>query len=410
VRDLEKARPACPHAPLCVGCPLLGVPYAEQLRRKESALREALTAFPALRGITPETIVPSPRTVGYRNQAKLVFRHRRSPGGREVLLGVYRPGTHSVLPAERCAVHDPQLRPVLVALRREVEALAIPIFDERSRSGVLRYALARSSLSEKTVHLTLVTAEREVPRLPALVARLRASCPRLGAVSVCVNPTAGNRILSSDMRRVFGPTNLRDRVGPLELESRADAFVQANVAVAAQIYATALRWLAPAPDESALDLYCGVGALTIALGAKLRRVVGIESSETAVACALANARRAGLANVRFVAGRAEDAHAILAREGVTQVDLLIANPPRAGLSPDVRQAIAELAPGRVAYVSCDPRTLARDLDWLSRRGYPTLRLRPFDMLPQTPHLEMLALLGRGDAINDSGGSDPRQSR
>ncbi|HYC23989.1 MAG TPA: 23S rRNA (uracil(1939)-C(5))-methyltransferase RlmD [Candidatus Bathyarchaeia archaeon] len=388
----QEDRAPCPHFPLCVGCPLIRMPYADQLARKQAELRASIDAYPRLRALELDPPCASPRPLGYRNHAKLVFRSRTRGGRREVVLGVYRPGTHSVLPADGCIIHTPEIRPILRSLRREVEALGIPIFDERVRRGVLRYALARSSSAAREVHLTLVVARREVPQLDVLSARLRRAHPALGALFVCVNPTTGNRLLSDDVRRVFGRPALVERFGGHELESGPTAFLQANVGVASRIYASVVRWLDPAPGESVLDLYCGVGGVALAVAERARRVVGIEASEAAIACAHANRRRAGRTNVRFLAGRAEDAIGLARQAGIERVDLAVVNPPRAGLGLEVREALVRLAPRRLAYVSCNPQTLARDLDWLAGRGHATRRLRAFDMLPQTPHVEALALV------------------
>lgn len=393
----------CAHFPDCVGCPWVGTAYGEQLRRKETLLREALAGRPALAGVRPEKISGSPLPFGYRNQAKLVFRRRRVPGGSEVLLGVYRPGTHSVMPAHLCAVHDPGLRALLAALREQVEELAIPIFDERARTGALRYALARRSRASGRVHLTLVSAAAEVPRLDRLLAGLGRAVPDLEAAFLCVNPTPGNEILSSDIRRLFGPGALVDRFGRLTLESRPDAFVQANLDVATKIYAAAEEWLDPAPTDALLDVFGGIGGIGLAVAPRVRRVLGIEASAASVACANGNARRAHLGHVTYVAGTAERMGEIARADNLSSSSdgdgaLIVAvNPPRRGLAERERAELAALAPRAVLYLSCNPTTLARDLADLVGRGFAVARVRPFDMMPQTPHVEVLALVeaGRG---------------
>lgn len=390
----------CAHFPLCIGCPLVGTPYPAQLDRKGERLRAALAVHPELRDVRIDPPAGSPSAFGYRNQAKLVFRSRlvRATGRREVLLGVYRPGTHSVLPADACIVHHRLLQPVLRGLRAEVERLGVPIFDERSRQGALRYALARASTARGEVHLTLVSAVADPPQLDELVRRLRRAHRELTAVFLCVNPTPGNAILSDDVRLLFGRPALVERFGELELESRPDAFLQANSAVAARIYATARRWLAPAADDVALDLYCGVGALALHVAPDVAHVVGIESQASAVACAAANARRAGAANAHFVVAPAEDAPRVLRELAVGAVTIATVNPPRKGLSVAVLATLADCAPRRILYVSCDPGTLARDLAALAGRGYRTTRVRAFDMMPQTPHVEAVALLVRDPGL------------
>jgi 23S rRNA (uracil1939-C5)-methyltransferase len=395
---------SCPHFPACVGCPYAGVPYPEQLRRKERALADALAGEPALAGHAAEPIFGSPRALGYRNQAKLVFRARRRRGSPrpEVVLGVYRPGTHSVVPAERCPVHVPALRPILAGLRSLDEELEIPIFDERTREGSLRYALARWSGLTRQVQLTIVSAAPRPPRLERLVASLRRAHRELGAAFLCVNPTPGNTILSPDVRRLFGPPALAERYGSVVLEARPDAFLQANTAVAASLYATAVKWLAPRREDTALDLYCGTGALALHLAARAGRVVGIESAPAAVASARANAARLRVPHAVFAAGDAAEVESIARQAGCTTPSLVAVNPPRRGLAAAVVDALARLAPRRIAYVSCDPRTLARDLALFAARGYRTERLRAFDMLPQTPHVEALALLTSGSPGRPSG--------
>ena len=396
LRKPEGRAVPCVHFPYCVGCPLVGEAYPAQLEAKGDRLRVALAAHPELADVRLDPPAGSPAAFGYRNQAKLVFRSRvvRPSGQREVLLGVYKPGTHSVLPADACIVHHRLLQPVLRGLRSEVERLGIPIFDERTRAGALRYALARASTARGEVHLTLVSAIPDPPQLDELVRRLRRAHRSLSAVFLCVNPTPGNAILADDVRLLFGRRALVERFGDLELESRPDAFLQANTAVAARIYATARRWLEPAADDVALDLYCGVGALALHVAADVARVVGIESQRSAVACAVANARRAGAANAQFLTAPAEDAPRVLADLGIDTVTLASVNPPRKGMSAAVLTSLADCAPRRILYVSCDPVTLARDLALLANRGYRTTRVRAFDMMPQTPHVEAVALLVR----------------
>jgi 23S rRNA (uracil1939-C5)-methyltransferase len=404
-RGRTPARPAqgravpCAHFPQCVGCPLVGDPYPAQLVAKGERLRAAIARHPELADARIDEPAGSPAAFGYRNQAKLVFRGRFVPGvGRQILLGVYRPGTHSVVPAEACIVHHRLLQPLLRDLRAEVERLAMPIFDERDRSGALRYALVRASTARGEVHLTLVSAIADPPGLDELLRRLRRGHRELTATFLCVNPTPGNTILSPDIRLLHGRPVLVERFGDLELESRPDAFLQANSAVAARIYATALRLLAPAPGDVALDLYCGVGALALHVAPHVARVIGIEAQESAVACAIANARRAGARAAEFVAAPAEDARRVLAERGVGAVSLVMVNPPRKGLSAAVLATVADIAPRRILYVSCDPTTLARDLAALAAHGYRTRRVRAFDMLPQTPHVEAVALLERDRGV------------
>lgn len=302
------------------------------------------------------------------------------------------------MPAESCSVHDRILQPFLQDLRARVEEIGVPIFDERRRAGDLRYALARSSRLSGKIHLTLVSARARPPWLTALLRGLRRNHPSLESAFLCTNPTPGNALLTQDIRTLFGPPALLERLGGHLLESQPDAFLQANPEVATNIYRAAARALEAPEGAKILDLYCGVGAVGISVARPGDRILGIESSPSAVACARRNARRARLRTARFVAASAEGVRKLAAQHGLHQPDVVLVNPPRKGLGVAVTKHIAELRPEQVLYISCDPTTLARDLSVFASRGYRLERVQAFDMLPQTPHVEALAVLSRRDDI------------
>lgn len=393
----------CKHFPSCVGCPWVDRPYGQQLAEKQERLRLALTAESGLGRFRLADPSGSPHRFGYRNHAKLVFRSRRVSQGHETLLGVYRPGTHSVMPADGCSVHDRLLQPFLEDLRTLVEEQGIPIFDERRRAGDLRYALARSSRLRGAIHLTLVAAHARPRWLGGLVRALRRRHDALESAFLCTNPTPGNVLLTGDIRPLFGPPSLLERLGGKVLESRPDAFLQANPEVATNLYRAAARALQAPERAKILDLYCGVGAVGISLARPGDRILGVEASASAVGCARRNAKRARLRGARFVAASADATRRVAAENGFSDPDVVVVNPPRKGLGLSVVKQITELRPAQVLYVSCDPNTLARDLGAFVARGYKLERAQAFDMLPQTPHVEALAVLSRRD-----GGVSPRR--
>jgi 23S rRNA (uracil1939-C5)-methyltransferase len=384
-------RPVCPHEPDCVGCPLIGTAYGEQLRRKHGRLTDALAASPRLRGIEVPEVIGSARLFGYRNQAKLVARQAR----RGLLLGVYRPGSHQVVDISACPVHQPPINPVLAAVREAVERAAAPTYDERSGDGWLRYVLVRSSAWKRTAQLILVVRDRTWPGEAMLLQRLR----RLRGVSSVVlnlNAAPGNAILGEHFVSVTREGALLERVGGLTLKSSAGAFLQANVAAARRVYERVLSWADPQPDEAAVDLYAGVGAISFYLAGSARAVVGVEESLIAVRDAKQNTRLNGYHNVRFLAAPAARGLTEAAAQ-LGPVALVTLNPPRKGADDATRRAIAAVAPARVVYVSCEPTSLARDLDWFAEHGYGVAAVQPYDLLPQTEHVETVALLRRSGA-------------
>lgn len=366
--------------------------YGEQLARKEAVLRAALARYASLAHLEVPSVVGSPRAFGYRNQAKLVARRGRDG----VRLGMYRPGTHQVVDIPNCPIHDAMINRVLGAVRTELERFAVPIFDERRGQGWLRYVVVRVSAANKAAHVILV-----VTGIPGAGGEGFAGWRALGrairqirgvaGVVLNVNEGPGNVILGPTFVP-FGPERpLVERVGPLRLRSQAGSFLQANIPAARRVYQRVLALADPRPEETVVDLYAGVGAISLYLAARAGFVCGIEESPTAVVDAKMNVRLNGFHNVRFFQGTTANVLPAL-RPRLERVDVVTLNPPRKGADEATRTAICSAAPSRVAYVSCDPSTLARDLDWFAARGYDTQAVQPFDLFPQTEHVESVALL------------------
>jgi 23S rRNA (uracil1939-C5)-methyltransferase len=384
----QMAAPPCPHYPDCVGCALIGRPYGEQLRCKRQRLVEALASYPTLAALAVPELVKSPRAFGYRNQAKLVARRAR----RGLLLGIYRPGTHRVVDIRECPVHHPLIAAALAAFAAAVERCGISVYDEREHSGTLRFVVVRVSHWSKQAQIILVTRDSHLPQARELVRALRRV---RGVVSVVqnLNPAAGNVILGPKFLPLTRETALVERIGPLTLKTHPGAFLQANIQVARKLYERAVEWASPTAEDRCVDLYAGVGALTFYLATRARSALGVEASPIAAADAKLNVRLNGFHNVRFERG---EVAAVLPQVAQTlpRVDLITMNPPRKGADEATREAIVAAGPRRIVYISCEPSTLARDLDWFLRHGYATTRLQPFDMLPQTEHVECLAALER----------------
>jgi 23S rRNA (uracil1939-C5)-methyltransferase len=378
----------CPHYPDCVGCALIGQPYGVQLEHKRAAVRSTLGRYPSLAGVDVPELIGSPKAFGYRNQAKLVVRRT----GRGLLFGIYRPGSHQVVDIRRCPVHHLLIERILQRAAEEIERRQIPIYDERTHTGLLRYVVVRVSTWTKRAQLILVTHEQTLPNAHALARALR-RMRGLTSVVQNVNTDPGNVILGQTFIPLEGSPELTERVGFLKLKSRAGTFLQANIPIARKVYARVLEWAALAPDDTAIDLYCGVGAITFHLATAARLAVGIEASPLAVLDAKANTRLNGFQNVRFHAGETGVALPAVA-DRLGHVDVITLNPPRKGADQATRLAILACAPRRIVYVACDPATLARDLDWFAANGYETTALQPYDMLPQTEHVECVARLER----------------
>jgi 23S rRNA (uracil1939-C5)-methyltransferase len=367
---------------------LIGSPYGDQLRWKQQAINDALAGALGAGTVEVLPIIGSQSPFGYRNQAKLVLRQTR--GG--VIAGLYAPGTHDVIDVRQCPVHHPVINRVVVTVTTLLTDFGMPIYDERSGKGMLRYVVVRYSSWLRQAQVILVSS-RQPPGLAQLVRRLRRVTKGLKSVVLNINRSSGNVIFGSRWMSLGGPEGIVERFGPVKLHVRAGSFLQANRWVATRLYRLADRWLSGRGDETVVDLYAGAGGIALTLAPSVARVFAVEESDTATGDARSNARRNGISNLRAISGAVENVLSQL-RGQLGTVDAVTLNPPRTGVPERVVREIVALRPRAVLYLSCDVETLARDLARLSALGYRTVRAQPADMLPQTRHIECLALAER----------------
>jgi 23S rRNA (uracil1939-C5)-methyltransferase len=388
----ERRPPACPAFGACGGCVLQHLAYDAQLDWKRRRVAQAFAGHAALGGITIDACLASPRQLGYRNKSKLVA--ARAADGARLVLGAYAPRSHEVVDLAGCRIAEPPLDETAAALRAILDQGEVRPYDERTLTGNLRHVVLRSNHAGQV--LAVWIAARPILDAAALARRFRAARPEVLGVVEHENHTRGNVLFSGagDNERILdGAGAIEDR---LEIEGRVvrfqlspGAFFQANRAVAALAYAAIARGLEVRPADRIVDAYSGIGGIALALAPSAGEVIGIESHPGAVSDATASAALNGIGNTRFVAG---DAAALLT--GIDQADVVVLNPPRKGCAPSVLTQVVRLAPRALAYLSCDPDTLARDLAALAAHGYRCDAVTPFDMLPHTPHVEALAIVSR----------------
>jgi 23S rRNA (uracil1939-C5)-methyltransferase len=399
----DRRPPACRAFGACGGCVLQHLAYAAQLDWKRSRIARALAARADLlggglprsdlphSGLVVSACVASPRPLGYRNKSKLVA--GRIAG--RLVLGAYAPRSHDVVDLAGCRIAEPPLDETATALREIFDAAGVEPYDERTATGDLRYVVLRANAHGQVLAVWVVA--RPLQGGDALARAFCAARPEVLGVVEHQNRASGNAIFAvanaGDERILAGTDLFEDRIDiggrALRLRLSPSAFLQANREVAALAYAAIAQGLAARPGERVVDAYSGIGAIALSLARDAGEVIGIESHAGAVADATASAALNGIANARFIAGDAAEALATIDR-----ADVVVVNPPRKGCATAVLTEVARLAPRAIAYLSCDPETLARDLGWFAARGYPARTITPFDMLPHTPHVEALALLAR----------------
>jgi len=385
--EREEYRARCPHYPACHGCPFIRFPYRQQLEKKREIVVNALAAYPILSPLPVPLPVPSPSQFGYRTRVKLAV--RRVAG--QVRIGLYIPDSHQVEDISACPVHPEPVNRIVQFLKQAIERLDIAPYDEEHDTGQLRYIDIRYSSWQHQAMLTLVTRHMHFPQVRDLTRELERRFPFLSGIIQNIHDKPGNVIWGERFSPLRGRDTLLERIGPFRICIPVNAFSQSNPPVARRLYETALDWAGLNGEEIAVDLYCGIGPMSLYLASRAKLVVGIDDNISAINVAKENARRNGYHNCRFFAGDAAEK----LRETATnlaRIDVIVANPPRKGLSPEAFAVLEAVSVPRIIYVSCDPLTLARDLDRLSQIGYTVLRVQPFDMFPQTDQVETVALL------------------
>ena len=392
----------CPHSASCAGCPYLELAYDEQLRRKGERVREAMARHAELAAVTTEPCIAAEPRVGYRSRAKLMV----APGPRIGLYGRHQ--RHVVVDVPHCIVLSPVLREVADVLRQllaESSAPALKPFDPETNEGALVAVDLREVWNDEGSAGVLVTlvldAESVPPRavLEEAAEAIRAASHRVLGVAANFRPRLSPQVLGPETHVLSGVSHAPDKLGSVFHLASYGSFVQAHRGQATRIRELLVRELSGEEvrdlrGKRILELYGGSGAIGLALAAHGAEVVMVESFSPAAESARRAAAQQNLASFRALSADAAQAAAQLAAQG-ERFDAVIVNPPRRGLAPEVRIALARLAPQVLAYISCDPDTLGRDLGHFARLGYTTSRIQPFDMIPMTEEVESVTVLRPG---------------
>lgn len=374
-----RVSPQCPHFGICGSCQWQMLDYGYQLERKAAIARDL---FLRLAKLDPGeiSILPSPAQWGYRNKAQ--YPVQPAPGGLRV--GYYQPKSHRIVEIETCPLLKSRINDTFAGLSPILAGLGIKGYDEGQGGGQLRHLIIRYSWLQDSVSLTLVTSQGQ--DLTETARLIRRDLPRVSSLWQNVNPSRGNTIVGSVWRHLGGEEYLQEEIGGLRYLLSPGSFLQTNLMIAESFYRQIMECLDLGPGETAVDLYSGVGSIALQLAGRCRQMTGIEEFPPAVEDARANARLNDITNCRFLCGSTEQKIAALHR-----ADAVVLDPPRQGAAPGVIKALAGLKPSRIAYLSCNPSTLARDAARLVDQGYELKKLYLGDMFPHTYHIELLAL-------------------
>ena len=396
-RAPERVLPFCPLADKCGGCQLQHASYPLQLHLKKQIIEDAfsrIARIEASEGIS--FVTPSPLLAGYRNKVSLPV--SASLGGRGMDIGYYRKGSHRIVNVEKCPVAWDELNALLREVRSGLPRTGLAPYDEKKRQGDLRHVVLRGGQESGEVMAVLVVRrfpEPEVTRgLVSLARRIRKRHPLFSGLVLNLNSGEGNAIFGETSRALSGRIHFTERYGALSFKFEATSFSQINTLQAVNLYTAASEEACPNGDEKVLELYSGVGTLTCFLASRSQQVIAMEEWSPSVKCLRENLAMNGFPNTEVREGAAEASKF----SGCEGIDSAVVDPPRSGCHPAVLESLVNLEPKRIVYVSCNPSTLARDAAILcENRQYRLRKVIPFDLFPQTSHVEALAVFERGNS-------------
>ena len=388
----HRIAPDCPYAKLCGGCALRHMDYAEELRFKRGKVFDALTRLGGAE-LEDLPILGAEETDGYRNKALFPVGERDGVP----VAGFYRARSHEVVAVDRCLLQAEHADAAKNAVLDWMKRFRVPVYDEIRHEGLVRHVYVRSAFGTGQALVCVVANGKKLPHEQELTDAIRAAVPEVSSIVLAVNEEKTNVVLGAEYRTLWGADAIDDTLLGLTFRLSPRSFYQVNREQAQRLYELALSFADLKNTDVALDLYCGTGTITLLLAQRCGRAVGVEVVPAAIEDAKENARRNGIENAEFFCADAGEAAKRFADEGVTP-DVITVDPPRKGLSSDVIDAIAQMSPARVVYVSCDPGTLARDVKLLTDRGYALQTAQAVDLFPRTPHVETVVLMSRAGSV------------
>lgn len=378
----------CPIFKKCGGCQYLNISYEKQLEKKQEELNRLLSKFCR---VNPILGMEDPWH--YRNKVHAVMGRDRKG---KIISGVYKEGTHLLLPVEECLIENKKADEIIGTIRGLLPSFKIRTFDEDTGYGFLRHVLIRTAHATGEIMVVLVTASPVFPSKNNFVKALRKAHPEITTIVQNVNGRETSMVLGDKEHVLYGPGFIVDELCGFRFRISSKSFYQVNPVQTEVLYRKAIEAAGLTGKETVVDAYCGIGTIGIAASGKAKEVIGVELNRDAVRDAITNAKINQIRNVRFYNNDAGKFMVQMAAEG-GKADVVFLDPPRSGSTEEFINAVAVLKPQQVVYVSCGPETLARDLEVFKRNGYRAVEAWGVDMFPMTSHVETVCLLTRNPA-------------
>ena len=386
----ERVDPTC-HVH-CGGCQLQHMSYNLQLQMKQNQVRNVMKKIGHLEHVPIHPIIGMDNPFHYRNKVQIPVGEKDG----KLITGYYQKRSHRIVEdLDTCSSQADEINEILPEVKKIVNRIGIEAYDEENHRGVLRHIMIRTGYATKETMLVLVTKTNKLPGKEILIQELTDKFPDIKSIVQNINDQRTNLILGEKTKVLWGEEYIHDKIGELTFAISAKSFYQVNPVQTKVLYDKALEYAKIDENDVVIDAYCGIGTISLFLAQKAKKVYGVEVVPEAIHDAKANAKLNGMNNVEFVVGQAEKIMPEWKREGLDP-DVIVVDPPRKGCAPEFLEAMIEMEPKRIVYVSCNPSTLARDLRILEDGGYRTNEVQPVDMFPNTTHVELVALMSRVD--------------
>lgn len=383
-----RIQPPCPVYHECGGCQLQHLRYDQQLKEKRDIIIQALERHTKLNSekLDIKETIGMEDPWSYRNKSQ--FQVGQKDG--KVLAGLYGMNSHRLINIEHCAVQHPQTTKATETVKRILQDLRIPIYNERNRKGIVRTIVARVGIQTGELQIVLITAQKELPKKEIIIEKIKSELPEVKSIIQNVNGEKTSIIFGQETTNLDGSDFIQETLGDLQFELSARTFFQLNPEQTVKLYNEVKRAAALTGKEKVADAYCGVGTIGLWVADQAAEIRGMDIIRESIEDAKKNAARHGIKHAQYVVGKAEEWLPKWTKEG-WKPDVIIVDPPRTGLDQQLLKTILKVQPKKVVYVSCNPSTLAKDISVLSSK-YKVNGIQPVDMFPQTAHVESVTLL------------------
>ena len=384
----ERREPDCPHYPRCGGCSTRHLSYEEELRYKAGIVQDALQRIAHI-DLPVERVCGSERQEGYRNKATFSFANRDG----KIVCGFYRDRTHDVIPVEHCGIQAELSSRIASKLTEILNRYGFTAYDEANGSGGIRHLFIRIGHQSGECVVCITSARGFGEKTQKITEELVAAFPSITGIILDIDKEPGNKLLKGRFHVLWGQDFLTDDLCGLQFRISPLSFYQINSPQAEKLYAKAAEYACLNKNTNVLDLYCGIGTISLYLSQFCKRVVGVEIVEQAVENAKQNAELNGITNAEFYCSDASGFRNYTEQIGFAP-DCIVVDPPRKGLDAKTITDVCAYSPERIVYVSCNPATLARDLTVFQSLGYRAEKVSVFDMFPKTSHCEVVVSMSR----------------